>query len=219
MYIGHYAIALGAKKIAPKVSLGTLFLAAIIIDLLMSVLLLLGIEHLRIAPGITVMTPLDLYDYPFSHSLLMSLLWSVFFAAVYYFIRHSLKDSLVLGAIVFSHWILDLITHIADLPLFPGSSIKVGLGIWNNPLASIITEGGLFIAGVFIYLHSTKAKDKKGIIAFWLLMAFLLFTWIASMFSPPPPDAITLAIGNQFQWLVILIAYLINKRREMLTAN
>jgi hypothetical protein len=213
MYIGHYAIALGAKKIAPRISLGTLFLAAIIIDLLMSILLLVGVEHLRIAPGITVMTPLDLYDYPVSHSLATSLAWSVIFAAIYYFIKHSIKDSLIIGSTVFSHWVLDFITHTTDLALFPGSDIKVGLGIWNNVAASVLIEGLLFAVGLFIYFRSTKAKDKKGDFVLWLLMAFLLLSWIASMFSPPPPDAMAIAVGNQIQWIVIIIAYWIDSHR------
>jgi hypothetical protein len=185
----------------------------------MSVLLLIGVEHLRIAPGITVMVPLDLYDYPISYSLATSLAWSVIFAAVYYFIKHSIKDSLVIGSVVFSHWALDFITHKTDLPLFPGSDIKVGLGIWNNVAASVLIEGLLFVAGLFIYFHITKAKDKTGNIAFWSLMAFLLLSWIASMFSPPPPDAMTLAIGNQFQWIVIVVAYWIDRHREMRIAG
>ena len=216
MYIGHYAMAFGGKRFAPKVSLGTLFLAAMIIDLLMSVLMLLGIEHMRIAPGITRMVPLDLYDFAISHSLAAAVLWSVLFTAIFYIIKRSVRDSVVLGFVVFSHWVLDFVVHTTDLALFPGSSIKVGLGVWNNAIASILIEGLLFAAGVFIYLKSTKAKDKTGIIVLWILTAFLFLTWTASLFSPPPPDAMTIIYGNQIQWLVIVIAYWVNRHREII---
>jgi hypothetical protein len=218
MYIGHYAIALGAKKIAPKVSLGTLFMAAIIIDLIMSILMLAGIEHLRIAPGFTKMVPFDLYDFAISHSLATSVLWSLIFAAIYYLIIHSKRGSVVIGLTVFSHWILDFITHTTDLALFPGSSIKVGLGIWNNVVVSILIEGLLFIIGVLIYIRSTSAKDKIGIIAFWCVIIFLLLTWIMSFFGSVPSNVMVLPISNQFQWIIILLAFWINRHREIVAA-
>jgi hypothetical protein len=214
VYIGHYSVALGAKKAAPRMSLGTLFFAAAFVDLLMSLLMLTGVEHLRVAPGFTVMTPLDLYDYPFSHSLAAAFLWAASFAAVYFLFKRSARNALTAGFVVLSHWALDFITHTRDLPLFPGSPVKVGLGIWNHPVASIVIEATLFAAGMAIYLRCTKAKDKKGLIGFWFLMIFLLVTWIAGMVSPPPPDAMALAIGNQFQWLVILAACWIDRHRE-----
>ena len=129
MFIGHYAVALGAKKAAPRVSLGTLLLASQFIDLLWPIFLLLGLEHVRIAPGNTVFTPLDFYDYPISHSLLAVLGWSVGFGLVYYAVRRSGRNALILGAIVLSHWVLDFISHRPDLPLIPGMETRVGLGL------------------------------------------------------------------------------------------
>jgi hypothetical protein len=160
------------------------------------------------------MVPLDLYDYPISHSLAMSLVWAIVFAAIFYLIRRSKRDSFIVGITVFSHWVLDFITHTTDLALFPGSSLKVGLGIWNNAVASILIEGLLFAVGVFIYVRSTKAKDKTGIIALWILTALLFLTWISSMFGSAPPNAMTLAIVNQSQWIIIILAYWINRHRE-----
>jgi hypothetical protein len=214
MYIGHYAVALGIKKAAPEVSLGTLFFAAMITDLLMSLLVICGVEHIRIVPGITAMVPLDLYDYAISHSLATSVAWSLIIAALYYFFKRSLPGALVIGTTVFSHWVLDLITHIADIPLFPGSTIKVGLGLWNHAAASVLVEGLLFAAGMFLYLRATKAKDTSGVIAFWALMAFLACTWIASMYAPTPPDPQPIVLGTQMQWFVILAAYWADRHRE-----
>src|SRR3989339_1594487 len=120
MFIGHYAVALAAKKGAPKASLGTLFIAAQLVDLLWPLFLLLGLEHVKIDPGNTAITPLNFNDYPLSHSLLMSIVWSLLFGGVYYLIKRNKKTSVILGLCVFSHWVLDFITHRPDLPLAPG---------------------------------------------------------------------------------------------------
>ena len=132
MFIGHYAVALGAKKISPTVSLGTLFPASQFIDLLWPIFLLLGLEHVRIDPGNTVFTPLDFYDYPISHSLLAVLGWSLGFGLLYYAVQRSGRNALILGALVLSHWVLDFISHRPDLPLIPGMETRVGLGLWNS---------------------------------------------------------------------------------------
>lgn len=214
MYIGHYGVALGIKKAVPEVSLGTLFFAAMTTDLLMSILVICGVEHIRVAPGITVMVPLDLYDYAISHSLAASVAWSLIIAACYYFFRRSATGALAIGTAVFSHWVLDVITHIPDIPLFPGSSIKVGLGLWNHATASILAEGLIFAAGMLLYLRATKAKDAYGTIVFWMLMAFLASTWIASMYAPPPPNPLPVVLGTQLQWLTILAAYWADRHRK-----
>ena len=114
MFLGHHAAAFAAKPLAPRVSLGTLIAAALLVDLLWPILLILGLEHVRIAPGITAVTPLDFYDYPITHSLVAVLGWSIAMALL---VR---KHPLVVGATVFSHWVLDFITHRPDLPLWPG---------------------------------------------------------------------------------------------------
>jgi membrane-bound metal-dependent hydrolase YbcI (DUF457 family) len=127
MFIGHFGTAFAAKKIVPQPSLGTLILAAQFIDLLWPVLLLLGFEKVAIDPGNTTVTPLDFYHYPISHSLLGVLGWGVLLGVVYYLIKKNWKSSLVLGTLVLSHWLLDLLTHRPDLPLIPGLDMKVGL--------------------------------------------------------------------------------------------
>jgi hypothetical protein len=149
MFIGHYAVALGAKRVSPKVSLGTLLLASQFIDLLWPIFLLLGLEHVRIDPGNTVFTPLDFYDYPISHSLLAVLGWAAGFGVVYYAVRRSGRNALILGALVLSHWVLDFISHRPDLPLIPGMETRVGLGLWNSFAASVMVETALFAVGAF----------------------------------------------------------------------
>jgi hypothetical protein len=160
MFIGHFGVA--AKRVAPKTSLGTLILAAQFLDFLWPVFVLLGIEHVRIAPGATPVSPLDFTDYPISHSLLMATVWATLFGGTYYALRRSAPSSWVVGAAVLSHWILDFIVHRPDLQLRPGSEARVGLGLWNSLAASIAGEVLFSGAGLWIYLSCTPARDKIG---------------------------------------------------------
>ncbi|HET6543244.1 MAG TPA: hypothetical protein VFG46_22310, partial [Chryseolinea sp.] len=130
MFIGHFAAGMAAKKIQPTLSLGTLFLAAQFLDLLWPTLLLLGIEHVIISPGISKMTPLAFVDYPISHSLLVVTIWSLLFGICFFLFTRNRIGALLLSGLVLSHWVLDVIVHVPDLPLYPGPSPKVGLGLW-----------------------------------------------------------------------------------------
>jgi uncharacterized membrane protein len=214
MYIGHFALGFAAKKVAPKTSLGTLFLASQFLDLLWPLLLLLGVEKVRIDPGNTVVTPLDFTDYPFSHSLLFVFIWAVMIGGIYFLIKKEAWTSLILGFLVVSHWILDLLTHRPDLPLFPGSDIKMGLGLWNSLIGTILVEGGLFFFGVYCYFSATKAKNKTGRWALWALIAFFLITYFGNLFGPPPPAVKPIATIGLLQWLLIAWAYWIDHNRQ-----
>lgn len=215
MFIGHFAVGLAAKKAAPNVSLGTLFLSVQLVDMMWPVFLLLGWEHVRIAPGITPFTPLDFYDYPISHSLVTMLGWSLAFALVYYLIKRYPRGAWVLAAGVFSHWILDFITHRPDMPIAPGSATYVGLGLWNSVTGTIIVESAMFIGAVWLYARATTAKDKTGTYAFWGLIAFLIVSYIASIVSPPPPNETALAWGALSMWIFIPWAYWIDRHRTV----
>jgi len=125
MFLGHFAVALAAKKAGPKVSLGTLFLSVNLVDLIWPLFLLLGLEHVRIDPGNTAVTPLDFFDYPITHSLLASVGWAVAAGVVYYIITKERRGMLIVGAAVLSHWILDALTHRPDLPLIPGGTTMI----------------------------------------------------------------------------------------------
>ena len=124
MFLGHFGVGFGAKAAAPKASLGTLFLAAQFVDLLWPTLLLVGLEKVVIAPGITRVTPLDFTDYPITHSLIAAIVWAALFAGAYFLMRKYPKGAWICGAAVLSHWVLDLLTHRPDLPLVPGGTAK-----------------------------------------------------------------------------------------------
>jgi uncharacterized membrane protein YhaH (DUF805 family) len=214
MFIGHHAAAFAAKRVAPRVSLGTLFAAALLADLIWPVLLLLDLEHVRIAPGITAFTPLDFYDYPITHSLLAVLGWSVVAAVVYRLVRKSTAGALVVGAAVLSHWVLDYVTHRPDLPLWPGGP-KVGLGLWQSVPATFVVEVALFLVTLALYVRMTRARDRTGSIALWTLVAFLAIVYGANLISPPPPDAKAIAWVGLAQWLFVPWGAWIDRHRDV----
>ncbi len=213
MFIGHFALGFGAKRVSPNPSLGTLFLAAQFVDLLWPILLLLGWEAVQVEPGNTIVTPLNFTDYPISHSLLMSIVWGLVVGGIYYMLRKDKKGSVWLGALVVSHWLLDFLTHRPDLPLFPGS-VKVGLGLWNSLLGTILVEGFIFAAGIYLYLQATKAKSKTGVYAFWGLVVFLVVIYLNNLFGPPPHDSsTTIGFVGLAQWLLVAWGYWIDRNR------
>lgn len=214
MFIGHFGAALAAKKLDDKPSLGTMFLASQLPDLLWPLLMLSGIESVKIEPGNSAFTPLNFIYYPFSHSLLFVLIWALLLGAVYYLFRKNLRGSLVLGTLVLSHWVLDLISHVPDLPLYPGSSIKVGLGLWNFTSLTVLVEGLIFIAGAFLYILSTRASNKKGSIGLWSLLIFLSVIYIMNIVSSPPPSAEAVAVVSLLQWIFVAWGYFIDRNRK-----
>jgi hypothetical protein len=214
MFVGHHAIAFAAKPLAPRVSLGTLFAATILLDLIWPILLLLGIEDVRVAPGITAFTPLDFYNYPVTHSLLAVLGWSVAAAIVHWLFRRSARDAAIIGAAVLSHWVLDFIVHRPDLPLWPGGP-KVGLGLWYSIPGTIGVEGAMFVAGLALYLRATRARDRVGSIALWSLVVFLAVVYVVNLTSPPPPDARTIGFAGLAQWLFVPWGAWIDRHREV----
>jgi hypothetical protein len=173
----------------------------------------LGFEHLRIVPGITAVSPLDLYDYPISHGLVTAIGWSVLFGLLYYAFRRNKRNALVVALCVFSHWILDLITHRPDLPLTFGSTIYFGLGLWNSVAGTLLVEICIFIAGVVFYILSTKAKDRVGSYGFWIYIVLLLISYILSFMGPPPPDISAFVMTMLISWLLVAWAYWIDRHR------
>ena len=215
MFIGHYAVALAAKKAAPKTSLGTLFLAAQFVDLLWPVMLLAGLEHVRVAPENSPFLRLDFTDYPITHSLAGAVAWSVILAVLYRVIRRETRGALVVGLCVFSHWILDFLTHRPDLQLWFTGNTRVGAGLWYSPLWTFVVEVAMFAAGVAVYLRTTHKGDRTGVYAFWSLIVLLLAIYCSNLFGPPPPDPGAIAIAGNAAWLFVLWAYWVDKHRTV----
>lgn len=212
MFIGHVAVGLAGRTLTPRVSLGTWFLSIQWLDLVWPVMLLAGLEHVRIDPGNTAMTPLDFYDYPITHSLAAVAGWSVLFGAVFYARRRDRTAALLLGAGVASHWLLDALTHRADLPLWPGGPM-VGLELWRSVPLTVVVETAMFAAGVWLYVRATRPLDRTGRIALWSLVGFLYAAYLANAFGPPPPSAGAIGGGALAAWLFVPWAYWIDRHR------
>jgi hypothetical protein len=213
MFIGHFAVALAAKRAAPRASLGTLVLAAQFLDILWPVLLVAGVERVEIRPGDTVFTPLHFEHYPISHSLAAAVAWAAVFGTAYYAVTRYGRGALVAAALVVSHWVLDWITHGPDLPLWPGGTLQ-GLGLWNSVAATLVTEGLMFGAGLWIYLRATRAKDALGRWNVAIFALLLLVIYVVAAFGPPPPDVRTLAYTAFGVWLLVAWGVWVDRNRE-----
>lgn len=215
MFIGHFAVAFGAKKYAPQVSLGILLLACQLADIVWPNLVLLGLETVEIQPGITAMTPLNFVSYPWSHSLVALLIWSALFVGIYTQLnRGGTRAAIVITVLVLSHWLLDVLTHRPDMPLTIGSDMRLGIGLWNFPVVAVTIELTLFALGVWLYTQHTRARDRIGSIGFWSLAAFLLLIYAANVLGPPPPSVNAVAWSAQALWLVVLWGFWVDRHRE-----
>jgi len=187
MFVGHYGASLAAKSINKSIPLSVLFVSVQLVDVLWAIFVMLGIEKVRIVPGITATNPLDLYYMPYTHSLVAALLWSVAAAIVYRIVsqRNNSALGLVVGAAVFSHWVLDLLVHRPDLPLYD-DSLKVGLGLWNYPAVAFALEAMSLFLGMYLYLKSTKTAGAAGRYGMVIFAVVMLAIQCFVFFGPPP---------------------------------
>ena len=206
MFVGHYGVGLAAKRLAPETSLGTLVLAALLADLLAWALVVTGIEHFAIKPGITTTNPLDLYDYPISHSLATDALWGALLAAGYYLVRRHWRGTLLIFAAVLSHWLLDFVAHRADMPLAPGIHKYYGLGLYNSRRGMITVEGVIWLSGIVIYLRATRSKKPLGTYVFSVFVAALTWIWLVSLRGLPPPGTIVQAGISSLVFMFVTVA-------------
>jgi hypothetical protein len=213
MFLGHFGLAFAAKKAAPKTSLGTLVFAAQFADMLWPVLLLFGIEHVRIVPGLLAASPFDFTSYPISHSLVAQFGWGLLLGLIYWAIKRDARSALFVGGLVPTHWVLDFIAHRPDMPIYPGGP-KYGLGMWNSVPLTICVEYVLFAAGIALYVNATRAKDTTGKLALWSFVGLLGVLYPASLFGPPPPSVQALAWSAIGIWLTVPWAAWADRHRQ-----
>jgi membrane-bound metal-dependent hydrolase YbcI (DUF457 family) len=216
MFIGHYGLALASKRFTKDTSLGTLFIASLLPDLIWPVMLLLGVERISIVPGATKVSPLVFEHYPFSHSLVATVLLACAFGVVYLIIRSRPKSAIITALLVMSHWTLDAISHRPDLPLTLFGEMRVGLGLWDSIPATIIVEGGIFLAGSALYLTSTRAFNKRGRYGAWALLLSLAFIYAGQFTGVTPPDARTVAMAGLLQWEFVGLGFWVDRHRKVL---
>jgi hypothetical protein len=216
MFIGHYGVALAAKRVTPQTSLGVLFVAVQLLDFVFMLLVLAGVEKARIVPGFTQSNAYDLYFMPYSHSLAGSVFWSALAALAFGLAmggaagtkerRARVVGALVIGAAVLSHFVLDLPMHVPDLALgFDADSPKVGLGLWNQVDVTIALELGVLVAGGALYAGITVPRSgKAGVTLF--IGALLLALAMATPFLPPQVDANAFAAQGLGALILLAIA-------------
>jgi len=214
MFVGHLAVALSAKKLDGRLPLSVATAASFGIDLLWPLLLLAGIETVRVDPGNTAFTPLSFESYPWSHSLVMTLAWGAMAGALATFLLKSKRSGLMVMALVASHWFLDLVTHRPDLPLWPGG-VKLGFGLWNSIPATMLLEGGMLVGALAIYNQATLPKDRVGNWALWALILLTGGIWASQPWAAPPPEASAVAVVGLSMWILPFWAGWIERHRSL----
>lgn len=194
MFIGHLALGFAAKRAAPELPLGLAFLAAELPDAIWPVLVLAGVEHVSIAPGDTVVTPLRFDSYPISHSLLAVAVWGALLGLAWRARRGSRRGAWLLALLAVSHWVLDAVSHRPDLPLVPWGTTRVGLGLWNSLSGTLVVELALFAAGVLLFATRSQARPGTGRVALAGLVLGLVALYVGNLFGPPPPGVTAVAV-------------------------
>lgn len=215
MFVGHYGPSFAGKAIRKAIPLWVLFIAVQLLDVFWSIFVLLGIEKVRIVPGITRTNPLDLYYMPYTHSLAGAMAWALAVGLGYWLFRKAegWQGAAVVSGAVFSHWILDLIVHRPDLPLY-GNSLKVGLGLWNYPAPALTLELGILFGGMYLYLSSTEPitrLGRYGMVAFGVVMGCVQV--VVFFGAPPTSDRAAAVTAITLYGVFAAVAYWLEKQR------
>jgi len=202
MFVGHMAVALAAKRVVPRVNLGWLMAGVTGLDLVWPVLVIAGIEQVRIVPGATAFTPLVFDWYPWSHSLVMSIVWGLVLAGVARAFGVERTALPLLVGLVVSHWVLDFAAHAPDMPLWPGRSPRLGLGLWNSIPGTLVVEGAMWVSGIAVYLRGHPLRGTVSRLALWSLVVICTVMWAAGPWTPPPPTPAALGWFSLIGWLI-----------------
>ncbi len=194
MFVGHFAVSLIGKRLAPKISLGTLVLASMLPDFVAFILMIAGIEGVRFKPGVVV-TPgmraidaLETTQFAYSHSLLTGAIWGGLFAVFYCARRGYKRGAWILFAAVLSHWILDFASHPPDMALAPGLSARFGLGLWNSIPATLIFEGSFWVFAIIVYVRVARSRNWASHFVFWIPVVILTLAWYGNIAGPAPSN-------------------------------
>jgi len=217
MFIGHYGPAIAINALRPAIPLWLLFIAVQLVDVAWALLVLLGVEKVRIVPGITASNPFDLYYMPYTHSLVAAIIWSVAVVVLVMFLPRVATRSAALwiGVAVFSHWVLDLLVHRPDLPLYD-DTMKIGLGLWNYPAVALAFEVALLFGGMIMYLRVTKPINAIGRVGLPILGVVMVAIQSYVFFGPPPasPAAAAATALVSYVAFAALAEWLARQRRH-----
>ena len=225
MFIGHLAIAFILKKFHKKLSLGLTFFAVFFVEMVWAILVLAGIERVNIVAGFTAYNDLQLVFMPYSHGLVATIFWGALAYVIFRFIWGRLGTTKALaGAVmataVVSHFVLDFVSHTADLPLIGGDGIKIGLGLWNSVGGTLIVEQALFIGALAVYYRSTSGKGILGKYGIAIFGIGLILLNLMTAFGPSESSGSQVAISI----LIIVpifsaIAFGLDRKRSLSVSN
>lgn len=214
MGVGHLAASFAVRARFPRVPLFFLLLAGVLADLLWGLAILSGIERAHIGTETGSTIPIVLESVPFTHSLVACAIWGALAASLWWLWRRDSAGALVLAALVASHWLLDFVSHVPDIPILPSGPL-VGLGLWRWRTGSLIVELLMFWAGLVLYARGTTRKDRIGSVGLIVLVALLTVLGAGAYFSPPPPSILPLAIGNLVLLLPLLLLDWVDRHRQI----
>lgn len=215
MFIGHFAAGFAARRAAPGASLAVYFAAAQVPDLLWPALLLAGVERVTIVPGYTPVTPLRFDSYPVSHSLVMDAVWAVLFAAIVLWRARRRRAAVAAGLAVLSHWVLDVASHVPDMPVLPAGGPLLGLGLWRSRPATLLVEAALFAAAVWLYARATRPRSGAGRLALPVTVLVLLVSYAGAVLGAPPPSVEAIAVvGLAGGAVLLLLAHWVERSRS-----
>lgn len=215
MFVGHLALAFVAKRARPSASLGWYIAAVTAADLLWPAFLIVGLERVRIDPGNTAFTPLAFESYPWSHSLLMLAVWGIMFTVNARNVDVAKNAAILLLPLVVSHWVLDVITHAPDMPLWPGDSPTYGFRLWDSIPATFAVEGAMWAIAIAVYLRGRRATSRKGAVALWSLITVTTVMWIMGPFQQPPPSERLIGWFALIGWIVVPWAVYADRRYRL----
>ena len=217
MFVGHYAASLALKRFEKRASLGVLFLAVQFVDIVFFPFVLLGIERVNIVENFTQSTHFELEYMPYTHSLVGFLIWAgLAYALFRWVIVKSHSVAVVVALAVMSHWLLDVIVHTPDMPLWNDASLKLGFGLWNNAVATYVLEAVLLLAGLWLYLSATKATTRTGKYGMGIFVVLLLLVNIVNIFGPLQGDSkLVLAVSALVAYLLFAaVAFWLDTKRS-----
>ncbi len=220
MFVGHFSAGLLAKRAAPGLSLGTAVFAAILADIMGPLLVMAGVERIEFGSGRGAANYYHAIDVAFSHSLVTTLVWAVILAGLYLLTRRDRQgnrfSAALLIAAVVSHWVLDVVSHRPDMPLAPGVSTVLGLGLWGSVGATVVVEGGLWLAALFVYVRASRSVSSAGRWVFWSGAFILTLFWYNNIAGLPPSRPADAPMASLIFFLLATAwAYWMNRARRM----
>jgi LexA-binding, inner membrane-associated putative hydrolase len=214
MGVGHLAASFAVRGRFPRVALFYLLLAGAFVDVLWGLTILSGLEHAHVGTETGSSIPIVLDHVPYTHSLIACLGWSALVSAVWWLWRRNRSAALVLGALVASHWVLDFVSHVPEMPVLPAGPL-VGLGLWRSRAASIAVEIGMLWLGLALYARDTRGKDRIGTVGLILVSVVLTVLGAGAFFGPLPPSVMPLAMGNIVLVLPLLLIGWVDRHRAV----